>query len=163
MKWPAIHISPFNSFRSAVLFQEPRLLPWFDAGENMALGLRALGVAQTERRRVVKQLGSRLGLMSADLAKFPAELSGGMRQRVALGRALAVDPDVLLLDEPFSALDYGLRRNLQSLMLDFAGGKGSAVLFITHDVTEAMRVSDEIVIMAGHPERMPLPLVQAQL
>lgn len=144
-----------NSFaRSAVVFQEPRLLPWFDAGENMALGLRPQGVVRAERRRIVERLGSRLGLTNQDLARLPAELSGGMRQRVALGRALAVDPDVLLLDEPFSALDYGLRRNLQTLMLELAREKAIAVLFITHDLTEALRISDEVVVMAGWPGRI---------
>jgi NitT/TauT family transport system ATP-binding protein len=96
-------------------------------------------------------MGLRLGLLAADLAKFPADLSGGMRQRVSFSRALLTRPDLLFLDEPFSALDIGLKRELQQVLLDDAGERGMAVFFITHDLMEAVRLADRILVLAGSP------------
>ena len=102
--------------RVAVVFQEPRLMPWADALDNAAFGLKALGWAAAPRRAKARELLLRLGLRDSDLSKRPPALSGGMRQRVALARAMAIEPDLILMDKPFSALDLGLRRQLQDLL-----------------------------------------------
>lgn len=144
-----------NGFaRTAVMFQEPRLLPWRRASDNLTYGLKARGMARAERRQVAGRLAPRLGLADDDLDKFPHELSGGMRQRVALGRALAVDPQLLLLDEPFSALDPGRRRQLQDLLAGLIAERGLAAVFITHDLFEAMRLADEIAVLSPGPGRV---------
>ncbi|MBW7849491.1 MAG: ATP-binding cassette domain-containing protein [Rhodospirillales bacterium] len=144
-----------NGFRRpAFVFQEARLLPWRRAVDNVAFGLKAAGMGRAERRRVAGRLALRMGLTDEDLEKFPHELSGGMRQRVALARALTVSPDLLLLDEPFSALDVGLRRQLQDLVVGEIAGGGLSAVFITHDLTEAVRVSHEIAVLSGRPGRL---------
>ena len=138
----------------AVMFQEPRLLPWFSALENMAWGLKALGIDCNERLATAAALGAEVGLSDDDLDKYPHALSGGMRQRVALARALAVRPQLLLLDEPFSALDMGLRRELQDLLVREIRARHLAVLLVTHDLTEAVRLSHRILVMAPEPGRI---------
>jgi len=140
--------------RPAYVFQEARLLPWRRAVDNIAFGLKAAGVPVAERRRIAAALALRMGLTGEDLDKFPHELSGGMRQRVALARALAVAPDLLLLDEPFSALDIGLRRDLQDLVVGEIAGRGLTAVFITHDLPEAVRVSDDIAVLSPRPGRL---------
>ena len=137
--------------RPAVVFQEPRLLPWRRTRKNMAFGLLAAGTSLTECRDDIDELAGALGLGRADLDKFPHELSGGMRQRVALGRALAIKPDLLLLDEPFSALDVGLKRELQDLLLREIRNRNLSAFFITHDLVEAARISDVIIVMDHYP------------
>ncbi len=144
-----------NGFRrTAYMFQESRLLPWRTAADNAAFGLRAQGVPRKDRRAAARDLLRRLGLGDEHHGKYPHELSGGMRQRVALARALAVEPDLLLLDEPFSALDVGLRRDLQDLVLDAVRERGLTVIFVTHDLAEAARISHRIAVMAGAPGRI---------
>ncbi|MCS6880291.1 MAG: ABC transporter ATP-binding protein [Oscillochloridaceae bacterium] len=143
-----------NHFRRiAVVFQEPRLLPWRNTRDNIAFGLKAHGVVRAERRGIAERLGARLGLDEA-LDRYPHQLSGGMRQRAALGRALAVEPELLLLDEPFSALDVGLRRDLQNLFLELIAERGLAALFVTHDLTEAVRIGDEVMVLTPAPGRV---------
>jgi NitT/TauT family transport system ATP-binding protein len=137
--------------RVAMVFQEPRLLPWFDALDNAAFALKALGRPARERRRAAHAILRRLGLSDEDCAKRPAMLSGGMRQRVAIARALAIEPDLMLMDEPFVALDVGLRRDLQNLVRAEADRTGSAVLFVTHDVAEAVRLASRIIVLSPHP------------
>lgn len=143
-----------NQFRqTAYMFQEPRLLPWRTTIDNIAFGLKARGVSRTERRQVARALAERLGLAEAH-AKYPHQLSGGMRQRVALGRALAIDADLLLMDEPFSALDIGLRRELQDLLLRLLAERDLAVLFVSHKLAEAVRVGDELLVLSSTPGRV---------
>ncbi|HBQ36172.1 MAG TPA: hypothetical protein DD729_04945 [Rhodobacteraceae bacterium] len=156
-----------NGFeRLAIVFQDHRLLPWRRAVDNIAYGLKARGIAKNERHKIAGKLALRMGLDDDDLSKFPHELSGGMRQRVSLARALAVEPDLLLLDEPFSALDVGLRRDLQDLVVSLIAEHGLSGVFVTHDLSEALRLSDEIVVMAPDPGRIvyrqqiALPVVQ---
>ncbi|HWI62622.1 MAG TPA: ATP-binding cassette domain-containing protein [Symbiobacteriaceae bacterium] len=139
--------------RTAIVFQEPRLLPWRTARENIAFGLKALGVPALNRRRRAEALGERLGLGDA-LGKYPHQLSGGMRQRVALGRALAVEPDLLLLDEPFGALDAARRTEMQELLLGLLTERNLAALLVTHDLAEAERVGDELLILSDAPGRV---------
>lgn len=144
-----------NGFASvAYVFQQPRLLPWKSARDNIALGLKARGIGRAARWRRAADLGMKLGLTDDDLDKFPHALSGGMQSRVALARALALEPDLLLLDEPFSALDVGLKAELYALLLEQVMARGSAVLMITHDLMEAVRLADRIQMMAPSPGRI---------
>ncbi|WP_456388088.1 ABC transporter ATP-binding protein [Profundibacter sp.] len=144
-----------NTFeRLAIVFQEHRLLPWRRAIDNIAYGLKARGVGRDKRHQTAQRLGHRMGLDDDDLTKFPHELSGGMRQRVSLARALAIEPDLLLLDEPFTALDVGLRRDLQDLVISLINEHGLSGVFVTHDLSEAVRLSDEIVVLAPDPGRI---------
>ncbi|PIE16925.1 MAG: hypothetical protein CSA68_00310 [Rhodobacterales bacterium] len=144
-----------NEFeRLAIVFQDHRLLPWRRGIDNIAYGLKARGMPKAERHAAARQLARRMGLDDEDISKFPHELSGGMRQRISLARALAVQPDLLLLDEPFSALDVGLRRDLQDLVVSLIAEHGLSGVFVTHDLSEALRVSDEIIVMAPDPGRI---------
>jgi len=140
--------------RAAYVFQEPRLLPWRTALDNIAFGLKALGVPAAERRNKARTLGYRMGLDDTALRQYPHQLSGGMRQRVSLGRALAVEPDLLLLDEPFSALDRSRRAELQELLLGLIAERRLAALFVTHDLAEAVRMGDELVMLSPAPSRV---------
>ncbi len=144
-----------NGFaRPACVFQQPRLLPWKTALDNIALGLKARGTGRGERERSARQLALRMGLADGDLALYPSALSGGMQSRVALARALAIEPDLLLLDEPFAALDIGLRTELHALLRAEQRGRGVAMLLITHDLSEAVKLADEICVMATAPGRV---------
>ncbi|EME68533.1 sulfonate/nitrate ABC transporter ATP-binding protein [Paramagnetospirillum caucaseum] len=156
-----------HSFRHPVfVFQDPCLLPWRDARDNIAFGLKAMGVGRRQRLERADRLMEIVGLASDDGAKFPHELSGGMRQRVALARALAVEPDLLLLDEPFSALDVGLRRQMQSLVRRLIAERNLTALLVTHDLAEAVRLADRILVLSPSPGRVaarhhiPEPFVQ---
>lgn len=144
-----------NGFaRPAVMFQQPRLLPWKTARDNIALGLKAAGVPSTERIRRSAAMARAVGLDDLALDQFPHALSGGMQSRVALARALVLAPDLLLMDEPFSALDIGLKGQLHHLLLDHQREHGLAVLMITHDLMEAVRLADTILVMAPEPGRI---------
>ncbi len=138
----------------AMVFQEPRLLPWADARDNAAFGLKARGVARAARRGMANDILTRFGFAPADLDKRPSALSGGMQQRVAIARALAVAPQLVLMDEPFSALDVGLRQDLQGLVRQEVERAGTAVLFVTHDIAEAVRLADRIVVLSPRPARV---------
>ncbi|KAA0889284.1 ABC transporter ATP-binding protein [Pusillimonas sp. ANT_WB101] len=143
-----------SSFRdTACVFQQPRLMPWKNTVDNIALGLQAKGVSKARRREQGSKMALRLGLAVEDLDKYPHELSGGMQSRVALGRALALEPDLLLLDEPFSALDIGLKLELYRLLRHQVEQAGAAVLMITHDLMEAVRLADRVLMMAPNPGR----------
>ena len=129
--------------RLAFLFQEPRLLPWRNALENVA-------IVAPERQAEIAPLLQRLGFSASDFAKYPHELSGGMRQRIALARALIIEPDLLLMDEPFSALDHQLRRQLQQLIAEKISA-GMAVCLVTHDHDEAVLLGSCILRLDGKP------------
>jgi sulfonate transport system ATP-binding protein len=141
----------------AVVFQDPRLLPWRSVQDNVALGLR--GPAPAERARAAI---AEVGLEGRETA-WPRELSGGQRQRVALARALVREPDLLLLDEPFSALDALTRVSAQRLVNDLWGRHRPAVLLVTHDVEEALLLSDRVLVLDGgqiaydEPFELPRP------
>lgn len=142
--------------------QSPALLPWLDVLQNVTLPHRVNRRASRKRRAGaaaarpmpdMKRLLADVGL--ADAAhRLPAELSGGMQQRVAIVRALGLQPDVLLMDEPFSALDEFTRESLQEQLLDLWDATTSTVVFVTHSVSEAVRLSDQIVVMAPRPGRI---------
>lgn len=144
--------NPFQ--RPAVMFQQPRLLPWKTTHDNIALGLQALGVPVAERQARAAELAAAVGLDALALGQFPHELSGGMQSRAALARALVLAPDLLLMDEPFSALDIGLKQQLHRLLLAHQAAHGLTVLMITHDLMEAVRLADSILVMATDPGRI---------
>jgi NitT/TauT family transport system ATP-binding protein len=139
--------------RVAMMFQEPGLLPWLTAAGNVELALRARGVSRAERRRRVGELLDMVRLEGFG-AKRPHELSGGMRQRVALARALAQDADVLLMDEPFGALDAMTRDLLHEELDRICTLQALTVLFVTHNVREAVRLGDRVIVLSSRPGRV---------
>lgn len=144
--------SPFD--KQAYMFQQANLLPWKTTLDNIALGLKAGTLSKPKRQKLALQYGCRLGLSADDMDKYPHELSGGMQQRVALARAMVVRPDLLLLDEPFSALDIGLKIELYQLLIRHTRELGSSVLMITHDLMEAVRLCDSLYLMDASPGRI---------
>jgi sulfonate transport system ATP-binding protein len=141
------------SGRVAIMFQEPALFPWLTATGNVELALRARGFGRAERRQRTAELLEtvRLGGFGG---KRPHELSGGMRQRVALARALAQDADVLLMDEPFGALDAMTRDLLHDELDRVCAGRQLTILFVTHNVREAVRLGDRVVVLSSRPGRV---------
>jgi NitT/TauT family transport system ATP-binding protein len=141
------------SGRTAFMFQEAALLPWRSASRNVELALKLRGAPRGERRDRARELLALVHL--ADFAdKMPHELSGGMRQRVALARALAQDADILLMDEPFGALDAITRDVLHDEIERVAAERNLTVLFVTHNVREASRLGDRIVLLSSRPGRV---------
>ena len=144
-----------NAFANpALMFQQPRLLPWQTTADNIALGLRAQGMARAAARERAHAMGAVLGLDAEAMGAYPHQLSGGMQSRAALARALVLEPDLLLMDEPFAALDIGLKAQLHRLLLRHQREKGTAVLMITHDLMEAVRLADTVLVMAAGPGRI---------
>ncbi len=139
--------------RPSLMFQEPALLPWLTAAENVELALRLRGVRKAERREQAQRLLALVRLEGAG-AKRPHELSGGMRQRVAMARALAQDSKVLLMDEPFAALDAITRDVLHDELTRIQHEVGATVLFVTHNVREAVRLGDRVVLLSSRPGRV---------
>lgn len=147
----SIHGRPVTGPHAEVGFisQDNDLLPWRTVGENVALGLELRGVAKGERRRQTLELLGRVRL-TADLAgSYPHELSGGMRQRVALARTLCINPRLLLMDEPFARLDEPTRHELQDELLDFWLTDRRTLLFVTHSLEEAVFLGDRIVVISA--------------
>ncbi|GAB7388694.1 ABC transporter ATP-binding protein [Bacillaceae bacterium] len=141
------------SRRIGYMLQQDYLLGWRTVAENVFLGLEFLGQRNRENEAHALRWLDELGL--ADFAdKYPAQLSGGMRQRVALVRTLATNPDILLLDEPFSALDYQNRLKLEDLVFSTLRKHGKTALLVTHDISEAVAMSDRIIVLTPHPGRM---------
>ena len=141
------------SGRSALMFQESALFPWLTAGQNIDLALRLRGVGRGERRAETERLLKLVRLENA-YDKRPHQLSGGMRQRVALARALAQDSKVLLMDEPFAALDAITRDVLHEELVRLWEATGLAVVFVTHNVREAVRLGQRVVLLSSRPGRI---------
>ena len=141
-----------NTFdSSSFAFQEGRLLPWKNVVDNIALGLLAKGEKKSVAIQKAKDIALKFGLEEEDFLKFPKDLSGGMKQRVSFARALVVKPSLLFLDEPFSALDIGLKKELQTHLIEISKEDNISILFITHDMMEAIRLSDEILLLKADP------------
>ncbi|GAB2795714.1 ABC transporter ATP-binding protein [Amycolatopsis magusensis] len=130
------------------LTQSDTLMPWRDVRRNVELPMEIRGVAAKERRRIATELVRRVGLAGFE-KHYPRELSGGMRRRASLARMLAGEPGTLLMDEPFGALDAQLRTELQEELLRLWQGSGQTVVFVTHDIEEAVLLGDRVVVLGG--------------
>lgn len=137
----------------SLIFQESSLYPWLSVAENVSFGLKLRGVPRGERRRVAAEYLQEVGLGDV-LDKRPDELSGGMRQRAAVARALAMQPSLLLMDEPFAALDVQTRAKLQGFLTKIWQDSGASILFVTHHIDEAIALADRIVIFTARPGRI---------
>ena len=136
-----------------MVFQSYTLFPWLRVRENIEFGPSLKGVAQDERRRIADALLEEMGL--AEFARaYPSELSGGMKQRVAIARALANDPDVLLMDEPFGALDALTRAGAQRFLTQIWEQHRRTIVFVTHDIDEAIYLGDTVYVMSPRPGRV---------
>jgi NitT/TauT family transport system ATP-binding protein len=144
-----------------VVFQDPTLFPWLTVSENMAFGLRNRNLSGREIDRLTGKWLRLVGLEQQGDA-YPHQLSGGMRQRAALGRVMVLEPKALLMDEPFSALDANARERLQDELLNIWMSRPRSVLFVTHNVEEAVYLADRVVIMGPPPDSLhgeiPIPL-----
>jgi NitT/TauT family transport system ATP-binding protein len=138
----------FDSFRGklAIVFQNDRLLPWRSAVQNVELGLEMLDLAAVERRTTAQHWLTKLGLAGHE-NDFPHALSGGMRQRVSIARAFATNANILLCDEPFSALDESTAARLRAEFVRLVKENGKTAVFITHSISEALEIGDRIVVM----------------
>ena len=140
-----------NSFKtSSFVFQEPRLLPWQNVVENISLALKESNFTKLEIQEKAKNMALLLGLKKEDLKKYPKNLSGGMKQRVSFARALVIEPSLLFLDEPFSALDIGLKKELYKILLDKVKNENLSILFITHDLMETVVLSDKVLVIKSY-------------
>jgi NitT/TauT family transport system ATP-binding protein len=145
---------------TALVFQEHGLFPWMDVLDNVAFGLETQGVGRRERRERAATLVDRVGL-AGFAAAYPHQLSGGMRQRVGIARALLTDPQVLLMDEPFGALDAQTKLVMQEELLSTWERDPREIVYVTHDINEAVRLGDRVVVLSGRPGRiiadLPVP------
>jgi NitT/TauT family transport system ATP-binding protein len=140
-----------------VIFQEFALFPWLTVIGNIEFGLRSKGVPAAERHRIAQRYVNMIGLTGFENF-HPYRLSGGMRQRVGIARALAIEPSVLLMDEPFGALDAQTRESMQKALGDIWQATRKTVLFITHDIREAVYLSDRVLVMSGRPAGISLEI-----
>jgi NitT/TauT family transport system ATP-binding protein len=138
------------SARVGYLFQQDALLPWKNVLDNVAFGLELRGVGKAAREKQAREWLRRVGLTGFERA-YPHQLSGGMRKRVAVAQMWLVDPDILLMDEPFSSLDVQTRQIMENELLELWTGTGKTVIFVTHDLDEAVSLSDEVVLLSAGP------------
>jgi NitT/TauT family transport system ATP-binding protein len=137
----------------AVVFQEYALFPWYTVSQNIRYGLQRKRLPETEQRRLVDHYIGLVGLRGFE-SRYPRELSGGMRQRVSIARALAVNPSILLMDEPFASLDIQTREYMQDELLKIWQREPKTVIFVTHSIDEAIKLSDRVAIMGPRPGRI---------
>ena len=137
----------------SVVFQEYALFPWYTVMQNIRYGLQRKRVPDAEQRRLVDHYIGLVGLRGFE-SRYPRELSGGMRQRVSIARALAVNPSILLMDEPFASLDIQTREYMQDELLKIWQREPKTVIFVTHSIDEAIKLSDRVAIMAPRPGRV---------
>ncbi|MDR3514430.1 MAG: ABC transporter ATP-binding protein [Azospirillaceae bacterium] len=143
---------------AALVFQDAKLLPWRRVLGNVTFGLEGLGLSLAEREARARAALALVGL-AEHAERWPRELSGGQRQRVGVARALTVDPDLLLMDEPFGALDAITRSDLQEELLRIWQQTGKTVLFVTHDIDEALLLADRVIVLGGKPATIRSDLV----
>jgi NitT/TauT family transport system ATP-binding protein len=147
--------------KRGIVFQEPSLFPWLNVEENIGFGLSVLGKPAAVKDGIISHYIETMGLQDFRKA-YPKELSGGMKQRVALARTLATNPDLLLLDEPFGSLDLQTKRFMQDLLLQIWEHERRSIIFITHDVNEAIFLSDTIYVLSVRPatvrEKIPIDI-----
>jgi NitT/TauT family transport system ATP-binding protein len=141
--------------RAGYMFQSESLMPWRSAIDNVIVGLQYRGVPDVEARRQAQAWLERVGLGEFG-DRYPHQLSGGMRKRTALAQTLALDPDIILMDEPFSALDIQTRQLMENEVLELWAARKKAVLFITHDLGEAIAMSDRVVVLSAGPATHPI-------
>jgi len=141
--------------RAGYMFQTEALMPWRSAIGNVMVGLQYRGVPEADARAQAQAWLERVGLSEFG-DRYPHQLSGGMRKRTALAQTLALDPDIILMDEPFSALDIQTRQLMENEVLDLWAAKKKAVLFITHDLDEAIAMSDRVVVLSAGPATRPI-------
>ena len=141
--------------RAGYMFQSESLMPWRTALRNVMAGLEFRGLPEAEARRQAEDWLKRVGLGGFG-DRYPHQLSGGMRKRTSLAQTLALDPDIILMDEPFSALDIQTRQLMENEVLDLWAAKRKAVLFITHDLDEAIAMSDRVVVLSAGPASHPI-------
>jgi NitT/TauT family transport system ATP-binding protein len=139
--------------KRAVVFQEPALFPWYSVYDNVVFGPKTQGRPPGEYRPRAEQILEQVGLQGF-ASHYPAELSGGMKQRVGIARVLVMEPEVLLMDEPFGSLDAQTRTLMQELLLSVWERHHQTVLFITHDIEEALLLADSVCVMTARPGRM---------
>jgi len=148
----SVHGHPVAGIPDGVgyMFQADAVLPWKNVLDNVSLGLRYRGVKKAEAHARARDWLERVGLTGFE-DRYPHQLSGGMRKRVAMAQTLITEPDLLLLDEPFGALDVQTRELMQNELLQLWSGTGAAVVFVTHDLTEAISLADRVVVMTAGP------------
>jgi NitT/TauT family transport system ATP-binding protein len=142
-----------DGVRLAYAFQKDALLPWSTARRNVAVGAELAGVPKAERGAIADELLGQVGLAGFE-DRYPHQLSGGMRQRVALARVLAYEPDLILMDEPFGALDAFIRMNLQNQLLDVWRRTRKTMVLVTHDLTEALILGTRVIVLSPSPGRV---------
>jgi NitT/TauT family transport system ATP-binding protein len=141
--------------RAGYMFQAESLMPWRNARDNVLAGLQFAGVAEDESRRRADEWLARVGLAGFE-TRYPHELSGGMRKRVALAQMLILDPEIMLMDEPFSALDVQTRQLMENELLELWSADRKSVMFITHDLEEAIALSDRVIVLSAGPATRPI-------
>jgi len=151
--WHGSHVEPTAVTKLGFVFQESNLFPWFSILDNIALPLKLRGVGKAERRARAAELAGLVGLTGFE-GSYPRELSGGMRQRAAIARALSTEPELLLMDEPFGALDALTRERMNLELQRIVLETNSTVVFVTHDIPEAVFLADRVVHMTPRPGRI---------
>lgn len=146
---PITEPSPYRS----MIFQQASLFPWLSVIDNVAFGLDLQGIPKGERHERAKGYLQQVGLLKS-AHRYPHQLSGGMQQRACIARALCLGTDVLLMDEPFAALDVQTRHQMQKFLLDIWQGTGKTVVFVTHHIDEAVFLADRVLILTANPGRM---------
>lgn len=143
--------------KTAYVFQEPRLMPWLNVRDNIQFGLKHQDIDPDETQRIIATVG-----LSGFEKAYPAQLSGGMQQRVAMARALAVKPSFIMMDEPFAALDHFTRESMQQELLRVHHETGASILFVTHAIDEALVLADRIVLLSSGVAAADYPLPEPQ-
>jgi len=155
------HTAASDINKRGIVFQEPSLFPWLNVEENIGFGLQVLKTPSRSKGAIISHYLETMGLKDFRKA-YPKELSGGMKQRVALARTLATNPELLLLDEPFGSLDLQTKRFMQDLLLQIWEQERRSIIFITHDVNEAVFLSDTIYVLSARPatvrEKIPIQI-----